>query len=166
MKHIKHKMTLNFRKDMNFVLDPSKYDMNYLYTLEPVSNNVIENGVFYRLIYSNMHMTLNSLIFKLNFSDVILSKNFNKYKMSLNPNDHINKVTFCFLEQLEKDLLDKFKLKENKQYCIKDAFINDALKLYSDKEFNDKCGCLQSFIKISGFWVKDNTYGITYKISI
>ena len=151
---------------MNFIIEPSKYDMNYLYTLEPVSNNVIENGVFYRLIYSNMHMTLNSLIFRLHFSDVALTKNFNIYKMSFDLNQHTNKTTFLFIEKIEKDLLSKFNLKSTKQYCIKDAFMSDALKLYSDRELQEKCHHIDVFVKISGFWVKEDMYGITYKISI
>lgn len=150
---------------MNIVINNKLYNTDFLYIMEPVSNNVLENAIFYRLIYSNSHMTLNSLYFKVNLKNISIVKAFNKYKISFDNNLH--KETIQYLKYIESSLLNKFNFdKKTPQYSILDAINNDCVKLYSEcttlKEHYDN---LSIYLKISGFWMKGGIFGITYKFS-
>lgn len=145
---------------MNFTINKTLYDINYLYIMEPVSNNVIENGVFYRLMYSNSHMTLNSLIFEIPLEDVNITKMFNKYKITYsNKND----LSFQFIELVENEILQKFEMEKSPKRCIMECVKNDNIKLYSEKELLHHYDTLSVFVKISGFWLNETEYGLTYK---
>lgn len=146
---------------MNFVLNNKLYNQDYLYIMDPVSNNVLENGTFHRIIYSNSHMTLNSLIFKLTFTNIEIIKTFNKYKISYTDNSNIN--TFIFIENLENNLLHKFSLQDIAQTSIMESIKSDNLKLYSSKDLESFYASMDVYLKISGFWINNNNYGITYK---
>jgi len=145
---------------MNFTLNKQLYDINYLYIMEPVSNNVIENGIFYRLMYSNSHMTLNSLIFEIHLEDVNVTKMFNKYKIT-----YTNKSDppFRFIETVENEILQKFEMGKTPRRCIMDCVKNDNIKLYSEKELLPHYDSLTIYIKVSGFWLNESEYGLTYK---
>ena len=145
---------------MNFTLNKQLYDINYLYIMEPVSNNVIENGVFYRLMYSNSHMTLNSLIFEIHLEDVNVTKMFNKYKIT-----YTNKSDspFRFIEKVENEILQKFQMEKKPKRCIMDCVNAENIKLYSEKELLSHYDSLTIYIKVSGFWLNETEYGLTYK---
>jgi hypothetical protein len=146
---------------MNFVLNNNLYNQNYLYIMDSVSNNVLENGTFHRIIYSNSHMTLNSLIFKITFTNIEIIKTFNKYKIIYTDNSNLN--TFVYIEELENSLLNKFILQGTALSSIMDSIKTDNLKLYSSKHLESFYPNLTVYLKISGFWINNNSYGITYK---
>jgi hypothetical protein len=150
---------------MNIIINNKLYNTDYLYIMEPVSNNVLENAIFYRLIYSNSYMTLNSLYFKVDIKNISIVKAFNKYKISFD--NIIHKDTIYYLKYIESSILNKFSFeKKTAQYSILDAIKNDCVKLYSEsnmlKEHYDN---ISIYLKISGFWMKSGCFGITYKFS-
>ena len=105
---------------MNIVINNKLYNTDYLYIMEPVSNNVLENAIFYRLIYSNSHMTLNSLYFKVDVKNISIVKAFNKYKISFD--NIIHRDTIQYLKYIESSILNKFSFeKKTAQYSILDA---------------------------------------------
>lgn len=150
---------------MNLLINTNSYDVNNLYIMDPVSNNVLDNAVFYRLLYSNSYMTMNSLYFKIKLSNVCIVKLFNKFKISFNHT--LNKQSLDFIKHIESTLLNKFTFdRKTPQYCVNDVINSDNLKLYSNKDnLNEYNDTLEIYLKISGFWMKDNIYGITYKFS-
>ena len=152
---------MNNRYTMNFVINNKLYNTNNIYIMDPVSNNVIENGSFCRIIYSNSHMTLNSIIFKIPLEEIRLTRSFNKYKLSYST-DH-NHPVFMFIERIEKELLDKYALSKNAVCSIANSIKNDTFKLYSEKEIEEFRDKITIYLKISGFWVNDADYGLTYK---
>lgn len=145
-------------------MSKSYYDSNNIYIMDGVNNNVIENGSFHRLIYSNSIMTLNALIFKYTFSKVTLIKNFNKYKF-IYQDEHTNNTNINEIKNVELEIIDKFNLNPKKKYCIIDSFSNDNIKLYSEKELDSNYEQLDIYLKLSGIWVNDNEYGLTFKFS-
>lgn len=149
---------------MNFIMNKSYYDSNNIYIMDGVTNNVIENGSFHRLIYSNSIMTLNALIFKYTFNNVVLIKNFNKYKFTY-PDNINNSKNINEIKNIESNIINKFNLKSSKKYCIIDSFSNDNIKLYSEKELDSNYEQLDIYLKLSGIWVNDNEYGLTFKFS-
>jgi hypothetical protein len=149
---------------MNFIMNKSYYDNNNIYIMDGVINNVIENGLFHRLIYSNSIMTLNALIFKYTFNNVVLIKNFNKYKFTY-PDDINNSKNINEIKNVELNIINKFNLKSSKKYCIRESITIDNIKLYSEKELNNNYEKIDVYLKISGIWVNDNEYGLTFKFS-
>ena len=149
---------------MNFIMNKSYYDNNNIYIMDGVINNVIENGSFHRLIYSNSIMTLNALIFKFTFNNVSLNKIFNKYKFNYQDN-YNNKKNISEIKNLESEIINKFNLKLIKKYFIFDSFTMDNIKLYSEKELDNNYEQIDIYLKISGLWVNDNEYGLTFKFS-
>lgn len=151
---------------MNFVINDKLYNTDHLYIMEPVFNNVLENAIFYRLIYSNSHMTLNSLYFKVDVKNISIIKAFNKYKITFDRNIH--KESIQHIKYIESSILNKFNFdKKTPQYSIIEAIYNDSVKLYSEnilsnQQHYDK---LSIYLKISGFWMKGGIFGITYKFS-
>lgn len=149
---------------MNFIMNKSYYDNNNIYIMDGVINNVIENGSFHRLIYSNSIMTLNALIFKYTFNKVTLIKNFNKYKF-IYQDENTNNANINEIKNIELDIINKFNLSSKKKYCIIDSFSNDNIKLYSEKELDNNYEKIDIYLKLSGLWVNDNEYGLTFKFS-
>ncbi len=150
---------------MNFVINKKLFDIDYMYVMEPVSNNIYENGVFHRIIYSNSIMTLNSLIFKFTFHNISVVKNFNKYKLSFDPFNDNNINIINFINTLESDILNKFNLGNKHSKCIIDSINNDSLKIYTEKTLSTNYDIFDVYLKISGIWMKDNVSGITFKFS-
>lgn len=148
---------------MNFIINEKIYDNNNIYIMDGVSNNVIENGYFHRLIYSNSHMTLNALIFKLNLQDISITKIFNKYKITYD--NKYNDEKMKRLQDIEILILNKFNLKNKVKYSIAESINTDNIKLYSDKQLNEIYDNLNIYMKISGIWVNENEYGLTFKFS-
>lgn len=148
---------------MNFALDKNNFNINHLYVMEPVNNNVIENGTFHRVIYSNSHMTLNSLVFKLTFTGVNLQRTFNKYKLTIDMTNYQNQLEINYLRQMEQAIIDNFQINQKAQYALIESIRNDNIKLYTEKEIDLVHRELTVFLKISGIWINEDRYGLTYK---
>ena len=148
---------------MNFALDKSNFNHNYLYIMEPVNNNVIENGTFHRIIYSNSHMTLNSLIFKISLWDVTISHVYNKYRLSINTHHSNNRENLLYIKSLEDAILKQFCATSTPQAIMYDNILKDNTKLYTNKSLETHYDELEVCLKISGIWLNDNKHGLTYK---
>ena len=157
---------LNNNSRMNFIMNKELFDYNYLYLMDPVANNVIDNGVFHRFIYSNSYLTLNSLIFKLKMKNVRLIKLFNKYKISFDIFDENNAKQCEYITKLEKNILCKFNISEKCVYNILDNINNDNIRVYSGKTLPDTLPEVDIYFKISGIWIHENRHGVTFKFSL
>jgi len=150
---------------MNFAVNRKSFDNNYIYIMEPVNNNVLDNGTFHRLIYSNSHMTLNSLIFKVTFYNTTVTKNFNKYKLSFDVHNSRNIESCNYIKYVEDTIIDKFRLGELPKRSLIESIYTDNIKLYSDKKIDNRLTSIDVYLKISGIWVNKSEYGLTYKFS-
>ena len=149
---------------MNFILN-RPYDTNNIFIMDGISNNVIENGLFHRLIFSNSYMTINALIFKFTFENISLIKNFNKYKLTYSNSNINNMNNNLEIIKIENEILNKFNLNRNKKNIIHENINFETIKLYSEKELNSNYEKIDIYLKISGIWVNDNEYGLTFKFS-
>jgi hypothetical protein len=147
---------------MNIVKNIEQYNKDNVYFLEPIKNNIMNNGNFIRIIYSTSLFILNGIYiyFQLNYTSV--DKYYNKYKCSFDVNQY-------------KELIDKFKIIEeeliqkisicgkNPQFKIYEQLKNGNIKVFS--ETSDKIR--NTFLlKIAGIWETDSEYGLTYKFLI
>lgn len=147
---------------MNIIKNIDQYNEDHVYFLEPIKNNIMNNGNFIRIIYSTSIFVLNGIYINININYTSIDKYYNKYKCSFDTN-------------LYKDLIDKLKIIEEglirkigilgkiPQYKIYEQLKNGNIKVFS--ESSDKIG--HTFLlKIAGIWETETEYGLTYKFLI
>ncbi len=147
---------------MNIVKHIDQYNKDNVYFLDPIKNNIMNNGNFIRIIYSTSLFALNGIYLHINLNLTSLDKHYNKYKCSFDVNqykDIIEKIRIIEEGLLKKvDILSKIP-----QFKIYDQLRNGNIKVFS--ESSDKIG--NSFLlKIAGIWETTTEYGLTYKFII
>jgi hypothetical protein len=144
---------------MNIVKRIDQYDENCIFFSEPIKNNVMSDGYFIRIIYSNKFVTLNGVYLLVTFNNVICEKYFNKYKCSFNVDEHEDIITN--LKVIEEDLLRKIDICDKiPQYKINEQLKNGNIKVFNDVGYKQHCSFV---LKISGIWETQLNYGLTYK---
>ena len=144
--------------DLSVPLD--KFDIDYIYFGESVTNNVILNGIFNRIYYSNNNFTINGLSISCKFNDIKIERYYNKYKLSFNKEK--NMLDLNRIHLLEKDILSKIYI-QGKTPIYK---LEEQLK-YGSIKINDYINDLNILnLKISGIWQSKTNYGITFRFQI
>jgi len=136
-----------------------QYNENYVYFCEPIKNNIMNDGNFIRIIYSNPLFTLNGIYISLNIGYISIEKYYNKYKCIFDLLQHRDIVDK--LRLLEETLLKKVNITGKLYQCkIYEQLKNGNIKVFS--ESSDKIN--NTFLlKIAGIWETENEYGLTYK---
>jgi hypothetical protein len=144
---------------MNIVKRIDQYDENNVFFCEPIKNNVMNEGNFIRILYSNNNFTLNGIYIFLTLNEIICEKYYTKFKCIFS--NSLHKDLIDNLKIIEEDILKKIEI-TNKipQYKIYEQMKNGNIKIFND--IGNKTFC--SFIlKISGIWETQFHYGLTYK---
>ena len=144
---------------MNIVKKIDQYDEKCVFFCEPIKNNVMNEGNFIRILYSNSYFTLNGIYLLINLTDVFCDKYYTKYKCIFNP--AIHKDLINQLKMLEENLMNKCDF-QNKipQYKIYEQLINGSIKLSNDIGNRSQSNLI---LKISGIWETQDKYGLTFK---
>ena len=157
---------------MNISFDIDDFNINNVYFLD-TKKNIIMDGNFTKIIYSELSITLNSIyiqfpIYKHNFNKVI-NKNIINFSL-LNP-ANINIIKE--LNRIEHDIIEYFKIyyKNNKNnvYSLKSQLKTGNVKIYCENSDQTSLSLTNNIInpryiiKISGIWENMNSIGITYK---
>lgn len=148
---------------MNIVKNIEQYNQDYVYFLEPIKNNIIDNGRFIRIIYSTSLFSLNGIYISLFINDILIEKYYNKYKCIFDINQYdslIDKIRF-----FEEGLINKIGINGKiPRFKIYEQLKNGNIKVFSDKP---NIGVSKHFLlKISGVWETITEYGLTYKFLI
>lgn len=144
---------------MNIVKTIEQYDSNCVYFCEPIKNNIMNDGKFIRILYSNKYFILNGIYLLVTLKDVLCVLYYNKYKCTFDPGTHIELIDK--LKVIEEELLKKANIKnKTPQFMIYEKLKNGNIKAFND--IGNKSVC--SFIlKVSGIWETTDCYGLTYK---
>lgn len=143
---------------MNLVNTIEQYNNDNLFFCEPIKNNIMNEGNFIRILYSNDHITLNGVYILINLYDTQCEKYYNKYKCIFNITNH--REIIDNLKLLEENMLKKYKTNKTPSYKIYEQIRSGYIKVFSDVTNRQN----NSFIlKISGIWETQNNYGLTYK---
>ena len=67
---------------MNIVKYLEQYKEDHVYFLEPIKNNIMNNGKFIRIVYSTSLFTLNGIYIHFYINNTSIDKYYNKYKCS------------------------------------------------------------------------------------
>lgn len=143
---------------MNLVKQINQYDNKSLFFCEPIKNNIMNEGIFIKILYSNENISLNGIYLLVDICDIVCEKYYNKYKCSfniLNNKDIINN-----LKLIEEEILKKYNTTKTPCYKIYEQMKCGYIKMYSIIGIKQT----SSFIlKISGIWETPQNYGLTYK---
>jgi len=145
---------------MNIVKRLDQYNEENVYFCEPIKNNVMNDGIFIRILYSTSIFVLNGINLLIPLHDIIIEKYYNKYKCIFNVTTH--KEIIENLKIIEEGLLKKYNIKNKiPQYKINEQFKNGNIKLFLENA--DKLSNSNFMLKISGIWETDCHFGLTYK---
>jgi hypothetical protein len=147
---------------MNIVKNIDQYNEDNVYFLEPIKNNIMNNGNFIRIIYSTSLFILNGIYININLNCPSVDKYYNKYKCSFDTIQYRELIEK--LRVIEEGLIKKISiLGKIPQFKIYEQLKNGNIKVFSDT--SDKIG--NTFLlKIAGIWETETEYGLTYKFLI
>ena len=146
---------------MNIVLFMDTFNNDFINFLE-TKDNIVTNGVFTKIMYSNTLFTMNGLYFylPLNIQDIHYNS-YNKTYIKFDANIGINKTVIQHLTNIEKSILNLYDNYKDKKYVLHNQLSSGFAKIHSSKSINEKT---QFIVKISGIWENESSIGITYKI--
>ena len=149
---------------MNLLITTQQYDTSHVYYCDPIKNNVIHDGYFIRIIYSTPLFVSNGINIYIHFNDIATEKYYNKYKCSFNILAH--KELIENIRIIEETLLKNANITNKIPLCkIYEQFKNGNIKIFTENDEKDKSPLKLFMLKISGIWITETQYGITYKFS-
>lgn len=159
---------------MNIVLSESNFNVEKLYYMEPVINNIIDNSMFIKIIYSNNIITMNGIYLNLNLTISRSDVYFKKIKYTFDVTNIYNNNLLSKIYRIESSILDKYlgnKIK-SKRFVIHDTLKNGIIKIFPNNltnlsnytGINNNTDC-NFVLKISGMWENVSEVGLTYKLT-
>lgn len=144
---------------MNLVKNLDQYNSDHIYFCDPIKNNIMNDGNFIRIMYSNTLFVLNGIYIYININHLAIEKYYNKFKCTFDV--HLYRDLIQKLYTIEIEILKKANINDKTpQYKIFDQLKNGNIKIFSDNI--DKINsCF--LLKIAGIWETENDYGLTYK---
>jgi hypothetical protein len=143
---------------MNIIKTLDQYNNHDIFFCEPIKNNIINEGVFIKILYSTDFFVLNGIYLLINLYNITCEKYYTKYKCHFDISTHkqlINKI-----KNIEENILQKIKINKIPLYKINEQLQNGNFKIFNDVKFTDSTSFI---LKISGVWETQNNYGLTYK---
>jgi hypothetical protein len=145
---------------MILLLQPNQFTLASVSFLEK-KVNMIMDGFFSKLSYSDECMTMNGLFMEIPIN--ILSYSIRNI---LQFDSNINKDWIYKLSLIEKQIIQYYMFffgvsNKTPLYSLKMQLQNGTIKYYSPLRRSD---AVTYYIKISGIWENSNEIGITYKI--
>lgn len=122
------------------------YNRQFLIFLTAVKNNLMENSLFTRIIYSPVNIIFSGIYIHVPFINPLLS--YNKYTYDLSKQE----PAISGLLSIELDILNA--------YSTPKIAIFNLEKQLKQRTFTGKNTIL---LKISGIWENDKSYGLAYK---
>ena len=138
---------------------------NILYS-EKTKNNILHNGDFYRIYYSNNLFTTNGIYMILNFKNIRIDRYFNKIKCILEKK--YNSESIKMIQLVEHELLLSSPVKNKiPKFRIAEQMNQNFIKIFGDYNNLEKhYENIDILLKISGIWVDETHYGVTFRFFI
>jgi len=159
---------------MNLIFELSQINLNNIIFSDSKKNAIID-GSFTKIIYSDEYVSTNGLY--INFPIQLVETNISKNIFKFNIHQYKNNEIIHLFALIESKLLELYKhfYNCNKQpiFILYDHLNNGNIKINTNElGISDNTENLNIFyqvlhksiyIKISGIWETDNSFGITYK---
>jgi hypothetical protein len=181
---------------MYLILKIEDYNKDYIIFGKKTKNNIIKNSNFYSIQYSNDLFILNNVVLKFELKDIYIEHYFNKIKInfSYENNEYIinllRNIEKDILKLFKLQYNDKVQLK-NKDFKLTEQLNKNNIKcidfdnsIITDKNMNDNIidlyiqklkdsnidnnyiNKIPIYLKLSGIWENNESYGIIYKFFI
>jgi len=145
---------------MNLVKSIDQYNDNNIFLCEPIKNNIMNEGNFIRILYSNDIISFNGIYLLVKLNEITCEKYYNKYKCIFNVNLH--KDIIENLKIIEENILKKYDTYKIPSYKIYEQLKSGHIKVFDNIENKNNSLFI---LKISGIWETENNYGLTFKFS-
>ena len=142
----------------------NKFNKNNLFLSEKQKNNILQGSDFYRLFYSDSNITLNGVFLKYTIININIQKYFNKIKCVFKETE--NEKTIKSIIKLEKIILNLFGplLDRIPVYTIEEQLKQNFIKIFTEKNtIYGKYESVNILLKISGIWVDNEKFGLTFR---
>lgn len=150
---------------MNLLLNIHDFNLEKVFFLDK-KQNIIMEGFFTKIIFSNDFVTMNGLFF--DFPVKINCMNKINNNLNILHFHHDNKEFIQSLYIIEKRLLDYYVhfygINKSPAHNLKNQLQCGSVKFYKEDCLTDKYRSPLFYIKISGIWENQYNVGITYKI--
>ena len=158
---------------MNIALKTNQYSIHNTYLLEK-KNNVIVEGTFSKVLFSNQFFTMNGIFFYLNLQEFELKNHLNGLFLQFHPYQEHNLRIIQELVRIEYNILDYYR---RQNQCTKKIsnilskqLYSGCMKIYRDLKkqainFADSNN-MYYVIKISGIWETVDEIGLAIKLLI
>jgi|TARA_B110000495_G_C22873538_1_gene509416 hypothetical protein len=150
---------------MFLITQPKDFNKNFLMISEKTKNNIMNDGYFYRLYYSDEYGTSKGLFLGFELQQVSIEKYFNKLKCGFNTTCNSNIIGF--IKAVEKHILDIMPEKQGKcpTYRIEEQLQNGFIKIFynNTQSTPTKYTSVKLLLKISGIWTDKKEYGVTFR---
>ena len=143
---------------MNLAIYIKQYDETHAMLSDPIKNNIITDGNFIRIMYSDGNVTLNGIYLLIPMQHIQCEKYFNKYKCIF-PVD-LHEEIIQSIKGMEEQLLKKYSTTKIPYCKIYEQLKSGYIKLMEDIGSQPLCDFI---LKISGIWETQHHYGLTYK---
>ena len=150
---------------MFLIIQPRDYNKNFLMLSDKTKNNIMNDGYFYRLYYSDEYGTSKGLFLGFELQQVKIEKYFNKLKCEFDTTYNANIIGF--IKAMEKSILDIMPEKSGKHptYRIEEQLQNGFIKIFynTHQKLPTKYSSVKLLLKISGIWNSAKEYGVTFR---
>jgi hypothetical protein len=143
------------------------YDNHKLILSEKQKNTILQGSDFYRIYYSDENITLNGIYLQYKITNVHIQKYFNKIKCNFDLDKNADVINNIL--NLEKNILNTFKnfINKDQEFIIKEQLKQGFIKIFTEKDIiYGKYKDINLILKISGLWVQENSYGLTFRFLI
>lgn len=161
---------------MNIVLNVTDFLIEHVYFLDK-KVNIVFNGVFTKIMYSNELFLMNGIYFKFPLEIMKVSESMNKIYVSFQVYNKFNIKIIQDFTSIEIMILEQYKRMNNCNKKINNTLskqlYNGSLKVFQAGRFDNQerqggksvqVGTFSFIIKISGVWETNDEIGITYKM--
>ena len=151
---------------MLLVYDLNDISIDNVFFLE-TRNNIIMDGKFTKIIYSDENVVMNGLYMTLSINEFIFDKSYSRISMKHTKN---NDILIKKISDIEYYILNNFKHingnAKRTKYLLKEQLETMSVKVYRDNYpyANNNHIYGKIVLKISGVWEDNNSVGITYKL--
>ena len=151
---------------MNIIFENDDFTVENIFFQEK-KKNVVVDGCFSKMIYSDDYFTMNGLFFSLPLTINNESACYTQNKHVIYFNSHLQKnlLLITKFSEIENSIINYYKksngLKKNNNLVLTNQLYNGYFKLYKEREnhsLNKKY-----ILKISGLWETRDEVGITFK---
>jgi len=139
-----------------------------MYFLQP-KQNIIMDGTFSKIIYSDECFSLNSVYLSMPLEIQSIERSGNKHSARLAIDSSQNNIFIQELSKIEHRIIEYYKQThtnkggKNSVVSIYKQLMSGTIKLYSARK-DGQAISPQFILKISGIWESQSDIGLTYKI--